>query len=115
MALRHDFGRRLRDRRKQLGKNQADIAYEVGVSTETYGRMERAETGEWLDFIEVLADALETKPIDLFAYTSGKGTKNSEHLRLRTQLKDETAPMSEEDIRALLDQVRTTLKRRSRH
>ncbi|HHX9832681.1 TPA: helix-turn-helix domain-containing protein [Salmonella enterica subsp. enterica] len=38
------FGKRLRDERKRLGLNQADIAELCGVSTKTWGKYERGVT-----------------------------------------------------------------------
>ena len=114
MSLRQDFGRRVRDVRKRQGLRQEDIAEEMGLSPDTFGRLERGETGEWLDNLEDLARALDTSPADLFAYASWEHGQTSEHTQLRVLLKDRAADLTEEDIRSLLDQIEATLKRRSR-
>ena len=114
MTFRDAFRHRLRTERKSAGLTQEEVAIALGVSVEAYGRLERGEIGDWVDYLGEIAAVIGTTPASLCSSYSGEGKKADRHLELRIQLKDAAEDLTEEDILSLLDQIRATVKRRSR-
>lgn len=59
-AFRVALGARIRTRRKELGKTQADLAHAADVSQASISAMERGTIGCTLETLFRLAEALET-------------------------------------------------------
>lgn len=114
MAFRDAFRRRLRAARIKAGMKQHHVAAALGISMEAYGRLERGETGQWVDKFDRVAKAVGTTPADLCAYHSGQGRKKDRLLELRKNIFDLTDDLTREDLLALQDQITATLNRRRR-
>ncbi len=64
-TLGKELGARLREARASIGATQAEVAEDLGISAEVYGRMERGLTLPSLTtFVRILA-VLRAKPEDL--------------------------------------------------
>jgi len=64
-ASRAEFGRRIREKRKQLGFSQEKLAHEAGLHRNYVGSVERGERNISLDNIVLLAKALRCSPKEL--------------------------------------------------
>lgn len=114
MTFRDAFRRRLRAVRIKAGMKQHHVAAALDISVEAYGRLERGKTGQWVDKFDLVARAVGTTPADLCAWHSGQGRKKDRLLELRKNIFDLTDDLTREDLLALQDQIKATLKRRSR-
>lgn len=61
-----DFGRKVQNRRKELGISQEELAFRAGFHRTYIGMIERAERNITLGNIKKLADALQIKITELF-------------------------------------------------
>lgn len=61
-----DFGRKVQNRRKELGISQEELAFRAGFHRTYIGMIERAERNITLGNIKKLADALEIRITELF-------------------------------------------------
>lgn len=61
-----DFGRQLRQRRKELGMSQEAFAHHVGLDRTYIGGIERGERNPSLTTILRIASALNADPASLF-------------------------------------------------
>ena len=113
MSFPAAFCRRLLDLREAFDLTQEQVAEALGVSIEAYGRLER-NGARWVEYLGEIAEVYETTPADLCSYYTGRGRKADNHQKLRVQLQEAAADLSEEDIRSLLDQISVTVKRRKR-
>ena len=65
-----DIGKRIKDRRKELGLNAETIAEKIGVSPATIYRYESADIlNMGIDKVELIAEALYTTPAYLMGWT----------------------------------------------
>jgi len=62
---RVEFGKRIRDKRKQLGLSQEQLAFNAGLHRNYVGSVERGERNISLDNIVLLAKALNCLSKDL--------------------------------------------------
>jgi transcriptional regulator with XRE-family HTH domain len=60
LRVQKAFGRKLRARRKDLGKSQEGFALACGFDRSFYGQLERGETNPTLQTMLILANALHT-------------------------------------------------------
>lgn len=63
---RKELGGAMRLRRTELGRSQADIAAEVGLSREFYLAVEAGKRNISVDYALAIADALDIHPATLF-------------------------------------------------
>lgn len=61
-----NFGKRVREIRKQKGYSQEELAYRSGLHRTYIGMIERAEKNITLNNIEKISNALKIKIKDLF-------------------------------------------------
>ena len=64
--VKHFFGARVRELRKQRGFSQEDFAHRVGLDRSYMGGVERGERNISLENICLIADALDVAPSKLF-------------------------------------------------
>ncbi len=65
-----DIGKRIKDRRKELGLNAETVAEKIGVSPATIYRYESADIlNMGIDKVELIAEALYTTPAYLMGWT----------------------------------------------
>lgn len=63
--LRKVVGNNIRKRRKEKGYSQDFFALHAKIDRSYMGRIERAEANVTLDFIEIIAKALNCQPFEL--------------------------------------------------
>lgn len=71
-ALAAVFGRNLRAQRERIGLTQAEVAREVGLAVEAYGRLERGQALPRAQTLVAIAGLLETSTDALLGLTEGK-------------------------------------------
>lgn len=71
-AMAEMFGRNLRAQRERIGLTQAEVAREVGLAVEAYGRLERGYALPRAQTLVALAGLLETSTDALLGLTNGK-------------------------------------------
>jgi transcriptional regulator with XRE-family HTH domain len=77
-------GRRIRERREQLGLSQLEAAARMGVPRSTLNSRETSVKRVWAGDLVIFARALQTTPNELLGWTDAPGTCPSHHPRYRT-------------------------------
>ena len=71
------FGANLRVARERLGRTQAEVARELGMATEAYGRLERGHALPRATTLVALARLLETSTDELLGVAAARRTRHS--------------------------------------
>lgn len=66
--LRIQFGRRVRQLRRQKDMTQEELAEAINVSPEFISNLERGINAPSFDTLERLAEALDVAPVELFIF-----------------------------------------------
>lgn len=86
-----NIGKRIKDRRKELGKTLEEVGKVVGVSKQTIQRYESGEINIPYDKINLLAKALNCSGADFFFdYEFNQEKYNEENAKLLNRVKNDS-------------------------
>lgn len=79
MNLRNIIGQRIRDKRKEKGWTQEELAEKTGMHPTYVGKLERGEKGATIDSLEKIVNALDVTFEELFKYIQPSTTESDEN------------------------------------
>ena len=79
IRLRHIIGERIKNKRKQNGLTQEQLAEKASMHPTYVGKMERGDKSATLDSLEKMVNALSLSYIDLFRDIQPIGNEESEN------------------------------------
>lgn len=101
IKLRHLIGERIRNKRKERGLNQEELAEKANIHPTYIGQLERGEKSATVDSLEKLTTALNITFEELFCYLqpSNEFKKNTTLYHIISKLNT----MGEENQKVILD------------
>jgi len=102
-----EFGKRIRELRKQKNLSQEDLAERAGLHYTYIGQVERGKKNPSLKSIEKIAKALDTSLPDLFLFLEKRAPKDS----LKQQILDTIADMDTRTLKLILKVVKAIVEK----